>query len=94
MSLHRGLMRQRAVHLVLLLVAVHLRLSAAQLTDKPLLLPGRPLPGGGGSVSAAVAGDAADERAGYFAIPGTQRRLFYWYFQVRQNVWVGAALHI
>ncbi|KAL4458966.1 hypothetical protein ABPG75_013831 [Micractinium tetrahymenae] len=24
-----------------------------------------------------------EERAGYFSIPGTQRRLFYWYFQAR-----------
>lgn len=76
-------MKRPAGALVLLLVVAYLQLAVAQLKDAPLLLPGRPLPGGGASVSAAVAADVAEERAGYFAIPGTQRRLFYWYFQVR-----------
>jgi hypothetical protein len=68
--------------LLLLLAATALPSVAGQLEDRPLELPGRPArprPTGG---MAAAAADP-DERAGYFAIPNTQRRLFYWYFQVR-----------
>ena len=71
-----------ALALLLLLPATALPHVAGQLEDRPLELPGRPArprPTGG----VAAAGTDPDERAGYFAIPNTQRRLFYWYFQVR-----------
>lgn len=76
-------LRHWQVYMAFFLVATCLRPAEAQLTDAPLLLPGRPRQGGAASVSAAAAADVAEERAGYFSIPGTQRRIFYWYFQVR-----------
>ena len=70
--------------LLLLLAVAALPHAASQLEDRPLELTGRPTsPRPAGAAAAAAAGSNPDERAGYFAIPNTQRRLFYWYFQVR-----------
>ena len=66
--------------LLVLLAAAWIVHASAQLTDAPLRLPGRPAPQSG--VTAAAGASQAEERAGYFGIPGTQRRLFYWFFQV------------
>ncbi|PSC76189.1 serine carboxypeptidase-like [Micractinium conductrix] len=67
--------------LLVLLAAAWIVHASAQLTDAPLRLPGRPAPQSG--VTAAAGASQAEERAGYFGIPGTQRRLFYWFFQAR-----------
>lgn len=68
---------------VLLLAAVLLTTAqhaGGKLVDRPLVLPGvPPRPPGPPAASAAA---AAGQRSGYFPIEGTQRRLFYWFFQV------------
>lgn len=87
----RGPPAAKHLPLVLLFLAAAVQLAASQLSDSPLELPGR-LPRGPppGSASAAAAPNDPEERYGYFSIPGTQRRLFYWFFEVggRVNVCV------
>ncbi len=90
-------MRLRALVAALLAcTAAFMPVSAAQLTDQPLLLPGRPSRPAQAQ-GAAVAGTAAAarepvERYGYFSPGGSpQRRLFYWFYQVNQH-WRCSAL--
>jgi hypothetical protein len=68
---------------LLVCIAAALPGTAAQLTDQPLLLPGRPSRQGAQAGTAAARGPDPVERYGYFSPRGSpERRLFYWFYQV------------